>query len=67
MLALESEESGWSESDGPKEQLAQYIVDLLQSKAEMMEDYFSIEIDKVLYILCLYFLRNYFTLPAVLR
>ena len=50
MLALESEESGWSESDGPKEQLAQYIVDLLQSKAEMMEDYFSIEIDKVFYI-----------------
>ncbi|XP_072029569.1 DNA mismatch repair protein Mlh1-like [Amphiura filiformis] len=46
ILALESEESGWSESDGPKEQLAQYVVELLQSKAEMLEDYFSLEIDK---------------------
>ncbi|XP_053189419.1 DNA mismatch repair protein Mlh1 [Scomber japonicus] len=46
MLALESEESGWTEEDGPKEGLAQYIVDFLKNKAEMLEDYFSMEIDQ---------------------
>ncbi|CAN9500004.1 unnamed protein product [Ophioblennius macclurei] len=46
MLALDSEESGWSEDDGPKEGLAQYIVDFLKKKAEMLEDYFSMEIDQ---------------------
>ncbi|XP_061644881.1 DNA mismatch repair protein Mlh1 isoform X1 [Phyllopteryx taeniolatus] len=46
MLALDSEESGWSEEDGPKEGLAQYIVDFLKKKAEMLEDYFSMEIDQ---------------------
>ncbi|KAG7230105.1 hypothetical protein INR49_009825, partial [Caranx melampygus] len=45
MLALDSEESGWTEDDGPKEGLAQYIVDFLTKKAEMLEDYFSMEID----------------------
>ncbi|RXN13952.1 DNA mismatch repair Mlh1 [Labeo rohita] len=45
MLALESEESGWTEEDGPKEGLAQYIVDFLKQKAEMLEEYFSLEID----------------------
>lgn len=47
MLALESDESGWTEEDGPKEGLAQYIVDFLKNKAEMLEDYFSMEIDQV--------------------
>lgn len=47
MLALDSEESGWTEEDGPKEGLAQYIVDFLKNKAEMLEDYFSMEIDQV--------------------
>lgn len=47
MLALDSEESGWTESDGPKPELAQYVVNLLRSKAEMLLDYFSLEIDKV--------------------
>ncbi|XP_023267524.1 DNA mismatch repair protein Mlh1 isoform X1 [Seriola lalandi dorsalis] len=46
MLALECEESGWTEEDGPKEGLAQYIVDFLKKKAEMLEDYFSMEIDQ---------------------
>ncbi|XP_073722120.1 DNA mismatch repair protein Mlh1-like [Misgurnus anguillicaudatus] len=45
MLALDSEESGWTEEDGPKEGLAQYIVDFLKQKSEMMEEYFSLEID----------------------
>lgn len=47
MLALDSEGSGWTEEDGPKEGLAQYIVDFLKRKAEMLEDYFSVEIDQV--------------------
>uniref|UniRef100_A0A671XK65 DNA mismatch repair protein MLH1 n=1 Tax=Sparus aurata TaxID=8175 RepID=A0A671XK65_SPAAU len=46
MLALESDGSGWTEEDGPKEGLAQYIVDFLKNKAEMLEDYFSMEIDQ---------------------
>nr|XP_022306543.1 DNA mismatch repair protein Mlh1-like [Crassostrea virginica]XP_022306544.1 DNA mismatch repair protein Mlh1-like [Crassostrea virginica]XP_022306545.1 DNA mismatch repair protein Mlh1-like [Crassostrea virginica] len=46
MLALDLEESGWSEADGPKDDLAKYIVDFLKSKAEMLSDYFSIEIDQ---------------------
>lgn len=47
MLALDSEGSGWTEEDGPKEGLAQYIVDFLTRKAEMLRDYFSMEIDQV--------------------
>lgn len=47
LLALDSEESGWTEEDGPKEGLARYIVDFLRRKAEMLDDYFSVEIDQV--------------------
>lgn len=47
MLALDSDGSGWTEEDGPKEGLAQYIMDFLKRKAEMLEDYFSMEIDQV--------------------
>uniref|UniRef100_A0A7N8XQT0 DNA mismatch repair protein MLH1 n=1 Tax=Mastacembelus armatus TaxID=205130 RepID=A0A7N8XQT0_9TELE len=47
MLALDSEESGWTEDDGPKEGLAQYIVDFLKKKSDMLMDYFSMEIDQV--------------------
>lgn len=50
MLALDLEESGWTEADGPKEDLAKYIVEFLTSKAEMLLDYFSIELDSVCYI-----------------
>lgn len=46
MLALESPESGWTEEDGPKEGLAEYIVQFLKKKAELMKDYFSLEIDE---------------------
>ncbi|XP_062986076.1 DNA mismatch repair protein Mlh1 isoform X2 [Elgaria multicarinata webbii] len=47
MLALENAESGWTEEDGPKEGLAEYIVDFLTKKSEMLKDYFSLEIDEV--------------------
>ncbi|KAA8590061.1 DNA mismatch repair protein Mlh1 [Etheostoma spectabile] len=46
MLALDSEESGWTKEDGPKDGLAQYIVDFLKNKTEMLGDYFSLEIDQ---------------------
>ncbi|XP_031200121.1 DNA mismatch repair protein Mlh1 isoform X2 [Mastomys coucha] len=46
MLALDSPESGWTEEDGPKEGLAEYIVEFLKRKAEMLADYFSVEIDE---------------------
>uniref|UniRef100_A0A4W3IC65 DNA mismatch repair protein MLH1 n=1 Tax=Callorhinchus milii TaxID=7868 RepID=A0A4W3IC65_CALMI len=45
MLALESPDSGWTEEDGPKEGLAEYIVDFLKKKSELLRDYFSLEID----------------------
>ncbi|XP_069469304.1 DNA mismatch repair protein Mlh1 isoform X2 [Ambystoma mexicanum] len=46
MLALESPESGWTEDDGPKEGLAEYIVQFLKKKSELMKDYFSLEVDE---------------------
>ena len=46
MLALDLEESGWTEEDGPKENLATYIVNHLKEKADMLLDYFSMEIDQ---------------------
>ncbi|XP_067650587.1 DNA mismatch repair protein Mlh1-like [Haliotis asinina] len=57
MMALDSAESGWTEADGPKEDLAQYIVDFLKTKAPMLEDYFSLEVDKS---------GNLLTLPMLL-
>uniref|UniRef100_H3AH00 DNA mismatch repair protein MLH1 n=1 Tax=Latimeria chalumnae TaxID=7897 RepID=H3AH00_LATCH len=46
MLALDSPESGWTEEDGPKEGLVEYIVQFLKKKTEMLQDYFSVEIDE---------------------
>ena len=58
MMALNTVQSGWSQPDGPKEDLAKYVVDLLKSKAEMMADYFSLEIDEE---------GNIISLPLLLR
>ena len=49
MLALDCEQSGWVEEDGPKPDLAKYIVTFLTSKKDMLRDYFSIQIDQVMY------------------
>lgn len=57
MMALDLEESGWCEADGPKEDLAKYIVSFLKSKAPMLQDYFSMEIDEQ---------GSIYTLPLVL-
>ena len=46
-LALDSPESQWEESDGPKEQLAEFAAHFLLEKAEMLQDYFNVEIDEV--------------------
>ncbi|XP_018124007.1 mutL homolog 1 S homeolog isoform X1 [Xenopus laevis] len=46
MLALDNKESGWTEEDGPKEGLAEYIVQFLKKKTEMLADYYSLEIDQ---------------------
>ena len=47
MLALDSTESGWTDADGPKPELAQYVVDLLTGRREMLDDYFSMHITQV--------------------
>ncbi|XP_026674138.1 DNA mismatch repair protein Mlh1 isoform X2 [Ceratina calcarata] len=46
MLALDSEEAGWSENYGPKNKLAESAKDLLLEKADMLNEYFSIVLDK---------------------
>ncbi|XP_046745958.1 DNA mismatch repair protein Mlh1 [Diprion similis] len=46
MLGLETEEAGWTEEDGEKEELANSVKELLLEKADMMNEYFSIIIDK---------------------
>ena len=45
LLALNAQNSGWSPEDGPKEELAEYVVNLLKEKSDMLADYFSLEID----------------------
>lgn len=57
MLAFDLEESGWTEADGPKADLAKYIVEFLSSKSEILLDYFSIELDSE---------GNLLTLPMLL-
>lgn len=47
MIALDSGETGWTENDGPKEELAAKVKELLLEKTDMMNEYFSIVVDKV--------------------
>lgn len=47
MIALDSGETGWTEEDGPKDELAARVKELLLEKADMMNEYFSIVLDKV--------------------
>ncbi len=46
LLALDQPECGWIEADGEKEDLADKAVEVLVEKAEMLDDYFSMEIDQ---------------------
>lgn len=38
------EESGWTEADGDKTRLAQYVSELLKEKSEMLSEYFSMDV-----------------------
>lgn len=58
MIALDCEESNWTVADGPKEDLAKYVVDLLKSKADMLDEYFSLEIDEVNVLFYLHLFEN---------
>ena len=43
-IALDSKDSGWTEADGSKEDLAEFVEKSLLDKAEMLDDYFSVEL-----------------------
>lgn len=58
MIALNCEDSNWTVADGPKEDLAKYVVDLLKSRTDMLDDYFSLEISEE---------GNLLTLPMLLE
>ena len=45
LIALDQPESGWTEVDGPKEEIAGCVVDILSKRVQMLEDYFSLTID----------------------
>ncbi|XP_059144624.1 DNA mismatch repair protein Mlh1-like isoform X2 [Physella acuta] len=57
LLALDCPDSGWTPAHGPKEEMADYVLTFLTSKAEMLQDYFSIEIEN----------GNLLTLPMLLE
>ncbi|XP_028130012.2 DNA mismatch repair protein Mlh1 [Diabrotica virgifera virgifera] len=46
MICLDLPESGWVPEDGEKTTLSKQITTILTEKAPMLQDYFSIEIDK---------------------
>lgn len=43
-LALRSKESGWCEADGPIEELAQSVCDILGAKTGILREYYGISI-----------------------
>nr|XP_022902874.1 DNA mismatch repair protein Mlh1 [Onthophagus taurus] len=45
LLALDLSEVGWTPEDGDKTELSQKVVEILSDKAEMLEEYFSMEIE----------------------
>lgn len=46
MAALDTDESGWSEDDGPKEELAERVSEILVEKSKMLQEYFAIGFDE---------------------
>lgn len=46
IFGLSTEEAGWTEEDGTKEEIAQNVSKMLTEKADMLKEYFSIVIDK---------------------
>ncbi|GFS07041.1 DNA mismatch repair protein Mlh1 [Elysia marginata] len=59
MLALDSSASGWTPADGPKEDMADYVVTFLSSKADMLQDYFSLEVEDCNLLTIPMLLENY--------
>ena len=43
---MESPDSGWTEKDGDKDELAKNAVQILAEKAALLDDYFSIQISE---------------------
>ena len=43
---MDKKENGWRPEDGPKEQLASQVAEMLSCKREMIEDYFSLLINE---------------------
>ncbi|XP_024945642.1 DNA mismatch repair protein Mlh1 isoform X2 [Cephus cinctus] len=67
MLGLETEEAGWTEEVGKKEDLSTSAKELLLEKADMLKEYFSIVIDKKGYLKSLpILLEKYFPYEAEL-
>ncbi|KAI9561761.1 putative MLH1 [Daphnia sinensis] len=46
LMALDQEENEWRPDDGPKDHLANLASQLLFSKSEMLDDYFSLQINE---------------------
>lgn len=46
LLALDSEESGWTPEDGPIEDLATTVRDILVKKAIILREYYSFQISE---------------------
>lgn len=44
VLALNNKESGWCEQDGPIDELAESIQDILLQKADMLKEYYRLSI-----------------------
>ncbi|KAK9869246.1 hypothetical protein WA026_002996 [Henosepilachna vigintioctopunctata] len=44
-MSLDLPETGWTQEDGPKEELAQRVVEVLVDNSAMLEEYFSMKID----------------------
>lgn len=44
ILALNNKESGWCEQDGPIDELAENVLDVLLQKADMLKEYYRISI-----------------------
>eukprot|EP01135_Chromosphaera_perkinsii_P004564 Nk52_evm34s288 gene=Nk52_evmTU34s288 len=53
LIALDSCESGWTEEDGPKEDLVFHMANFLVSKRSLLEEYFRITINESGCICCL--------------
>ena len=60
-LALQSEESGWTPEDGPIEELADRIQDILVEKSCILREYFGLNISDDGFIQSLPYLLGEFT------